>query len=41
MISQWIWAPNLRPFLVSLGWFVDYDFDSDDWIAIEHGVATS
>jgi hypothetical protein len=41
MIAEWIYRENLKPFLMGLGWLVDYPFDSDDWTAISHGVGAS
>ena len=38
MLSNWVYADNLRPFLLTLGWFVGYAFDDDGWSAIRFGV---
>ena len=38
MLANWVFADNLRPFLLSLGWFVGYAFDEDDWSAIRRGI---
>lgn len=38
MTTEWIFEDNLRPFLISLGWFVGHVFDESDWIAIRHGI---
>jgi hypothetical protein len=38
MISAWIDERNLAPFLKALGWFVGYDFGTDDWNAIRSGM---
>ena len=38
MLANWVFAENLRPFLISLGWFVGYEFDPDDWTAIRYGI---
>lgn len=38
MIGSWVLEDNLRAFLTSLGWFVAYNFDPDDWQAIEAGL---
>jgi hypothetical protein len=39
MISGWIDAQNLIPFVQCLGWFVDYKVDESDQIAIEFGLS--
>lgn len=38
MLTDWVFAENLRPFLLSLGGFVGYDLGADDWTAIRHGI---
>lgn len=38
MLADWIRAENLRPFLLSLGWFVSYDVDAEDFTSIVHGI---
>ena len=38
MMADWVYDENLRPFLLSLGWFVGYDLDVDDWTAIRYGI---
>ncbi len=38
MLTNWVFDENLRPFLASLGWFVGYDFDPDDWTAVGVGI---
>jgi hypothetical protein len=40
-LADWVFAENLRPFLLSLGWFVGYDLDEDDWTAIRSGIETT
>ena len=41
MLANWVFEENLRPFLLSLSWFVDYDFAPDDWTVIRYGVEAS
>jgi len=41
MMANWVFEENLRPFLLALSWFVDYDFDPDEWAAIRYGVEAS
>ncbi len=36
---DWIFEDNLKPFLISIGWFIEYEFDEDDWIAIRYAIA--
>jgi len=38
MVANWIFRNNLRPFLCILSGIVGYDFDDDDWTAIEYGL---
>ena len=38
MFTDWIFEENLRPFLAALAWAFTVDFDTDDWLAISHGV---
>jgi hypothetical protein len=38
MLADWVFAENLRPFLLSLGWFVGRDLDEGDWTAIRYGI---
>jgi len=33
-----VWLTTSSPWPTSLGWFVGYDFDPDDWQAIETGL---
>ncbi len=40
-MTDWVFAENLRPFLQSIGWFVGYDLDPDDWTAICHGIEST
>lgn len=39
MIDVSLLDDNLRPFLTAAGWLVGHDFDEDDWLAIEAGIA--
>jgi hypothetical protein len=38
MLVNWVFEENLRPFLLTLGWFVGHDLGEDDWTAIRHGI---
>jgi len=38
MLANWVFTDNLRPFLLSLGWFVGYALDEDDLAAIGFGI---
>jgi hypothetical protein len=38
VIAGWILEENLRPFLECLGTQCGYDFDPDDWTAVDHGL---
>lgn len=38
LIHGWIDEQNLKPFAQCLGWFVQYQMDESDWIALEFGL---
>ena len=36
--ETWIDEDNLNPVLTAIGWICDYNFDANDWTAVEFGV---
>ncbi len=38
MLADWVFADNLRAFLMALSWFLGHPFDDDNWTASHHGV---
>ena len=38
LVKTWIFEDNLRPFLQTLAWLVDYAFSEEDWMAISYEI---
>lgn len=41
MVEDWIYKDNALPFFESLADIIGYDFDEDDWIALQYGLESS
>jgi hypothetical protein len=41
MIQDWIYQDNALPFFEMLASIIGYEFDKDDWVALEHGLQSS
>jgi hypothetical protein len=41
MIQDWIFKDNALPFFEMLAIIIGYEFDEDDWVALEYGLQSS
>jgi hypothetical protein len=41
MIEDWIFEDNALPFFEVMATIIGYEFDEDDWVALQHGFLES